>query len=247
MNDHFIRLESVSKAFGPVQALRSVSLDADLSTGVVLAVWGENGAGKSTLLSLIGGLSRPDRGKVSVFGSNPSSQPFRSFGRIGFLLQSSLLYGDLTVRDNLQLATDLKGAAAGPYASLCRRFGLDTVMHRRVRDCSPGMIKRTSLVRALIGEPELIIFDEPFSAIDLPMQEDLIALILELKTAGRSVLLATHRVDVLRRLADRVLILRRGELIQDLRLAGISRDSLTLDRLGCPPPRDGGESAEDEL
>ncbi len=239
-----ISVNGVSKAYGPVQALRRTqfdfaSTDSDTKTsasrgGSILCFWGANGAGKSTLLSILGGLTRPDHGTVNVFGKNPASSEFRRLFRPGFLLQSSMLYGDLTIRQNLDLASSLYQAPPDWRQKLIERFEIKGILDRTVRDCSPGMIKRASVVRALIGDPQLVVFDEPFAALDVEAQNEIVIVISELKEAGKLVLLATHKLEAVETLADTVIVLNRGAVVDQVRLAGavsVSHPTSPINRL----------------
>jgi ABC-type multidrug transport system ATPase subunit len=230
-----ISVNGVSKTYGPVQALRRIQFDfapADSITtssksgqGAILCFWGANGAGKSTLLSIIGGLTRPETGTVNVFGQNPASREFRQTFRPGFLLQSSLFYGDLTIRQNLDLASSLYQASLELRIRLVEQFGIRHILDRTVRDCSPGMIKRASVVRALIGDPRLVVFDEPFASLDVDAQNEIAEVISELKAAGKLVLLATHKLEAVEALADTVVVLDRGTIV-DLVNLGESKSQL---------------------
>ena len=249
-----ISVNGVSKAYGSVQALRRIQFDFSATEpkttssvsgqGAILCFWGANGAGKSTLLSVIGGLTRPDTGTVKVFGKNPASNEFRKNFRPGFLLQSSLLYGDLTIRQNLDLASSLSQATPEPRAKLVERFEIKNILDRTVRDCSPGMIKRASIVRALIGDPQLVVFDEPFAALDVEAQNEISDVISELKAAGKLVLLATHKLEAVETLADTVVVLNRGSIVEQVRLCeSASEPASVISRLLGPAKVTGGESS----
>lgn len=226
-----IELRGVSKAFGATQALSGISFTSAVSSGTIVAVWGANGAGKSTLLSIIGGIFRPDTGTVSLFGSRPNSREFRRKYRPAFLLQDSFLYGDLTVAQNLDLAACLAAADNQDVATLIRRFEIEPVLDRPVRECSPGMAKRASIVRALLARPRIALIDEPYSSVDMTIQDRITAQLSDLRKSGCTVFLATHRFDIVRQLADRVIVLFRGRLSDDIDLTGSSREALTVERL----------------
>ncbi len=161
-----VETHALSKSFGETPVLRDVNLK--LFAGRAAVLIGGNGAGKSTLLRILGGLSRPSAGRVTVFGEDSLSLSHQSRRRIGMLSHQSWLYPNLTARENIEFYATLYGVPHSQAA--CDRWldqvGLLAVADERVRSFSRGMEQRLSLARAMLVEPMLLLLDEPFAALD---------------------------------------------------------------------------------
>ena len=214
-----LRLDGVSKFYGRQRALTDVSLA--FQPGQVAAVLGPNGAGKSTLLGILSTLVAPSRGAVSWGGVRLSrGSSLRS--RIGYVGHEPGVYGDLTARENLRLFASLYGYddADTRARSLLSRVGLDEVRpDAPARTFSRGMQQRLSLARALLPEPDLLLFDEPSSALDPAGAAWLTSVLREEREAGRLVILVTHDLDAAAAVSEHVIILRRGRLAHEERRA----------------------------
>jgi len=179
---HVIRGRAIEKRYGRRRALRA--LDLDLERGGFLVVTGANGSGKTTLLRLVAGLAAPTAGELDVEASR---------GALGYLGHEPLLYRDLTALENLDLygrlyrVTDRRERAG----MLLERFGLWDVRGERVGSYSRGMTQRLALCRTLLHEPELLVLDEPFTALDEEGAELLDRQLAEL-AGSATVLLTTH-------------------------------------------------------
>jgi len=175
------------KSFGDIQVLRGVNLT--LTGGSLAVLTGPNGSGKTTLLKLVAGILKPSRGYIAVYGFKPGSFEARSFTSI--VLDRPLLYEDLTVRENLELFKTLMGVSPGPhYEAAIERLSIARVLERRVRDLSHGWRRRVDFVRALIGNPKLLLFDEATTAFDRDSLE-VIAEILWDAVRGGSIVVVT--------------------------------------------------------
>ena len=210
-----LRLDRVCKSYGRHRALVDVTLT--FTPGRVAAVLGPNGAGKSTMLGILSTLVQPSSGQVSwgdqVLGR---ASPLRA--RIGYVGHEPGLYGDLTASENLRLFCGLYGLAeAGPRtAALLDRVGLGEVAKDAVvRTFSRGMQQRLSLARALLPEPDLLLFDEPGSALDPAGAAWLTAEVALEQAAGRIVVLVTHDLDAAAAVAEQIVVLRRGRVVCD--------------------------------
>jgi NitT/TauT family transport system ATP-binding protein len=200
---------------GPVPALAGV--DLDLPRGVFTALVGPTGCGKSTLLRLVAGLDTPDSGSVTVFGQSPRAAAARK--AIGVVPQSPALLPWLSVEANVRLPLRVNaraerarrdaGAAPRPDpVELLRRVGLGDALARRPHELSGGMRQRVAVVRAFALQPEVLLLDEPFSAVDELTREALQLQLLELWQATRTtVLFVTHSVREAVTLADRVVVM----------------------------------------
>jgi len=205
-----VEAEAVGKAFGRTRVLRDVSLRVD--AGEALVLFGQNGAGKSTLLRLCATLYAPTSGVLRLFGSAASEPAVRR--RIGFVSHQSFLYPDLSAHENLSFYARLYGLPDpdGAAAGWLSRVGLGDAGSRPVRVFSRGMEQRLALARALLHAPELLLFDEPWSALDAAGAGLLSALLRSLRAEGRTLIVATHDFERGLALADRAVILHGGRV-----------------------------------
>lgn len=213
------QLDSVSKIYGTFAALRNVT--ATFVAGSCTVVLGENGAGKSTLLRIIAGLITPTRGAVSVFSESPRQQR----RRIAYMSHSPMLYDELTAMENLTyfagLHRDGGCACVGSPEMALRAVGLDPALKRPVGQYSQGMRQRASLARVLQSDPELLLLDEPFSNLDAASAQHMIELLADFRTwptahggRGRTIVLTTHQAALARPLADNILTMRSGQILE---------------------------------
>lgn len=200
-------IQDVSKLFGRFAALRHIS--ATLEAERCYMLLGENGAGKSTLLRVLAGLLQPTQGNVQVLGQ-PAVQ---ARGRIGYMSHASMLYDELTARENLDYTVRLyAGHTCLRPDSALRMVGLDPDLARPVGQYSQGMRQRTSLARVLLPQPELLLLDEPFSNMDRASAERMLALLANLRGAGRTIVLTTHQRELAEPMADIVWTMQNGAL-----------------------------------
>ena len=201
---------NLHRAYGPVRVLRGV--DLRLTSGEALAVVGPNGAGKTTLLRVLAGLVRPGEGVIHVVGR--TLQPGDPDARrpIGFLSHQSLLYDDLTVRENVLFTARLFGL--GDPAAATRRVldecELGSRSGERPRSLSRGLLQRAALARALVHDPQVLLLDEPFTALDAPGADRLRGLLQARLAAGAAIVIVTHQLGEAWDLATRVGVLARG-------------------------------------
>jgi NitT/TauT family transport system ATP-binding protein len=216
----FVHAESVSVTYpGPVQALDGISFD--VPAGQFLSVVGPSGCGKSTLLRLLAGLGSPTAGKLSVAGL-PPAQARRGGVRLSFVFQDPTLLPWRSVAANVRLPLELMGRMADCEPVVHQRLtkvGLGEFAHRRPAQLSGGMRMRVSLARALVTDPELLLLDEPFGALDditrQALNEDLSGLWQERRWTA---VFVTHNIAEAVFLSQRVLVLgpRPGRIVADL-------------------------------
>lgn len=201
---------SLHKAFGQVRALRG--LDLEVPRGRVVGFLGPNGAGKTTTLRILVGLSRVDQGDAVVLGADAGALPASVRHRIGYLPGDLQLEERLTVDEVLGHWARLRGGvAARRVADLCDRLGLDRT--RRCRGLSAGNRRKVGLVGAFMGDPDLLVLDEPTSGIDPLIQAEFADLIRETRSDGRTVLLSSHVLSEVQHLADQVVLIREGRSV----------------------------------
>ncbi len=212
-----VRARGVSRRFGAVAALADVAFEVPAGQSVLLL--GANGAGKSTLLRIVAGLIRPTSGTVTFgdAGATPSAPAARA--ALGYLGHKSLLHDYLTAHENLCLYARLYGAGAAAAGAAADAWlatvGLERAAHRPVRGFSRGMFQRLALARALIHEPRLLLLDEPASGLDSEGRARLAEVVQGLRGTGITILHVSHHAESAVALADRVLILQRGRLVED--------------------------------
>jgi heme exporter protein A len=226
MNDRVLRLEKVGKTFGRHRALADVSLT--FVPGRVAAVLGPNGAGKSTLLSLLSTLSQPTHGHIRL-GDQALSRHSPLRATIGYVGHEPGVYGDLSARQNLRLFAALFGIddTERRIDEMLVRVGLDHVrLDAASRTFSRGMLQRLALARALLHQPEILLFDEPSSALDPAGAAWLATELLREREAGRLVVLVTHDLAAAAAVANQVVVLRRGRVAFDETRDGFSADQV---------------------
>jgi len=218
-----IRFEHVAKRYpGGIQALSDVNFGLD--KGELAFLTGHSGAGKSTLLRLIALLERPSRGQVIFDGRNVGKLARRHIPflrrRIGVIFQDYRLLNDKRVFDNVALPLMIAGLS---YAEIKRRVraALDKVGLLDKERMYPPMLsggeqQRVGIARAIIGKPPLILADEPTGNLDPDMSAELMKYFLQLNELGVTMLIASHDLDLIRQLGRRVLVLKAGEMVDDL-------------------------------
>ncbi len=202
-------------------------LDLQVAAGRVTGLLGPSGSGKTTLLRAIVGVQVVESGTVTVLGEPAGSPGLRR--RVAYVTQAPSVYGDLTVRTNVAYFARLAGAPDPAQAAdaAIRRVDLTEHAQHRVRALSGGQRSRVSLASALVGEPELLVLDEPTVGLDPVLRRDLWRLFHELAAAGSTLLVSSHVMDEATR-CDRLLLLRDGRLVADDTPDGL------LERTGQP-------------
>ena len=199
-----VKIENINKAFGPQQVLRSVTLD--IPEGQVVGLLGPNGAGKSTLMKILMGLWRAESGNVQV----PE--------RIGYLPENNPLYEEMYVVEYLRFMAQMTGIPGSRYPEivdgLIDKVGLTPERHKHIRELSKGYRQRVGLAQALLGDPQLLILDEPTTGLDPNQLVEIRALIRSLGQE-RTVILSTHIMQEVREMCDRVVILDHGRIKAD--------------------------------
>jgi ABC-2 type transport system ATP-binding protein len=202
--------ENVVKRFGSLTVLDGMNLR--LAAGETVALLGPNGAGKSTAVGLLLGLYRPDGGRVSVLGGPPAAAI--AAGRVGAMLQSGALPPGVTVAEVVDCVRRLYRRPL-PLATVLAEAGLTAIARRPVHRLSGGEAQRVRYALAIAGDPELVVLDEPTSAMDVPSRREFWQRMRALAAAGRTVLFATHHLEEADAVADRVIVLHRGRVVAD--------------------------------
>ena len=205
-----IAVSGLRKAYGEREVLHGISFTVE--TGEVFALLGPNGAGKTTTVEILEGYRRRDDGDVRVLGDDPGRAGSAFRARIGIVLQSSAVYHLLTVREIVALFAGYYPSPRQPD-EVIDLVGLVEKVGARVRTLSGGQLRRLDLALALVGDPELVFLDEPTTGFDPAARRQAWDTIRDLRSLGKSILLTTHYMEEAQRLADRVAILRSGEIV----------------------------------
>lgn len=208
--DSVIELKKVSKRFGRNTALADVSLE--VPKGVVFALLGENGAGKTTALKILLGLEDATSGEARVLGLDSRRHGLDVRRRVGYVPERPTLYEWMTVAEIGWFTAGFYDAAFLPrYEGLCAQFELPR--ERKIKDLSKGMRAKVALSLALAHEPDVLILDEPTSGLDTLVRREFLESMVDLAAAGRTVLLSSHQIAEVERVADYVAILSQGKVL----------------------------------
>ena len=214
-----VALRGITCRFGRKAVLRGVELE--VGGGEVVGLLGANGAGKTTLFSILVGLLQPNGGVRSFGGRAQAEVQLSVRAKLAWLAHNPQLYPLLSARENIELFVDLAGDVRPPDApapiELLGRLGLAEVVDRPVGTFSRGMAQRVALARALALAPELLILDEPFTALDRGGRTLLVELLRAEAARGVGVLLSSHDLDVVAAVVDRALLLRGGVIDGEVR------------------------------
>lgn len=205
-----VELVGLTKSFGAVRAVRGI--DLTVGPGEIVAFLGPNGAGKTTTIDMMLGLSRPDSGTARVYGMDP--QAAVGHGLVSAVMQTGGLLRDLNVEETLRLTASLF-ADTRPVSEVLERAGIADIAARRVVKCSGGQQQRLRFAMALLPDPELLVLDEPTTGMDVAGRRDFWAAIRADAERGRTVVFATHYLEEADAYADRIVLVRQGEIVAD--------------------------------
>ncbi|GAA2842657.1 ABC transporter ATP-binding protein [Crossiella cryophila] len=205
-----VHLHAVTKAYGPVRAVNGVHLS--VPAGQTVALLGPNGAGKSTTINLMLGLLAPDSGQVSLFGGTPEAA-IRA-GRIGVLPQDAKLIPRVTVAELVDFVRRSYPSPL-PLAEVLGLAGLTDLAKRKADALSGGQARRVQFALAMAGDPELVVLDEPTTALDVEHRREFWTYLRAFAARGRTVLFSSHYLEEVAENADRVVVISGGRTIAD--------------------------------
>lgn len=229
-----VTLDHVTKRFGAFTAVSDLTLA--VSAGRIYGLLGPNGAGKTTTIRMIVNITAPDSGRIRLFGRQMNAE---LQDRIGYLPEERGLYKKMKVRDHLKFFAELKNVrgkeADDRIDSWLQRLRLTEWRNRKSFELSKGMQQKVQFITAILHEPDLLILDEPFSGLD-PLNSELMKdIVLELKTAGKTIIFSTHQMEVAEKICDDICLINRSRKVLDGSLREIrqsfGRNSVAL-RIG---------------
>ena len=207
-----IHADRITKRFGRVEAVSSVSFD--LHPGDSIALWGSNGAGKTTLIRCLLGVVR-FRGRASIGDIDVRRKGRHARSLVGYVPQELAFHDDARLGSAMLFFAHLRGTTRARAAASLEAVGLSGHERKRVRDLSGGMKQRLALAVALLSDPPLIILDEPTSNLDASGRAEVVEMLQHLRASGKTLLFASHRPDEVISLADRVLVMEQGKVVRD--------------------------------
>ena len=205
-----ISLRGLRKHYGSVRALDG--LDLEIGAGEIVALLGPNGAGKSTAMEMMVGLATPDAGEVSVLGTDPATAT--RTGLIGTMLQAGALLPDQSVRSMLRMLHSLQ-AHPMPLAEVIAQADIEGIITRKMGALSGGQAQRVRFAIALLGDPQVLLLDEPTVGMDVGARRAFWDQMRTVAATGRTVVFATHHLDEAEREAGRVIVMDRGRVVAD--------------------------------
>lgn len=222
MSEAVIELVGVAKRYGRVQAVERV--DLTVRRGEVVGLIGHNGAGKSTCLGMILGLVRPTEGKARVCGHDVFEAPVEARRHLGAVPEDPAVFEYLTAREHLELVRDIR--SAGDVEEALQLTGLDADADRLIREYSQGMRRKVAIAAALLGAPDVVVLDEAINGLDPPGAARVKAALRQHADRGGAVLLSTHVVETVGAVADRVVMLAHGRVVEDVRTSALGAGEL---------------------
>jgi ABC-2 type transport system ATP-binding protein len=230
-----VETHGLTKRFGPNVAVNDVELL--VPRGCAFGYLGPNGAGKTTLIRVLLGLTHADAGTVSLLGYPVPRHRDRALARVGAIVDEPRFHGHLTGRENLELlATSREHAAWGRIGPSLERVGLGGRADDRVAKYSMGMRQRLGVAACLIGDPQLLILDEPMNGLDPAGMHEMRDMIVSLVAEGRTVMLSSHLLDEVQRTCDAVAIVDRGKVIRQGPISDLLAGSGLSVEVECSEP-----------
>lgn len=217
-----LQIEGVRKVFGRTVAVDRVDLRVE--PGEFVGLIGHNGAGKTTMLRMISGQLVPTEGTVRIDGVDVAADPGAARARLGFVPEEPALYDYLTAREFLEFVVSVRGR--GDIDEALAVAGLGEDADRLIREYSQGMRRKTALAAAVVARPPVLVLDEALNGLDPPSAARVKDHLRDLATAGTAVLLSTHVLETVERLATRVVMLAHGRVVADARMEELGEGGL---------------------
>ena len=214
-----LSVEGLTKSFKELRAVDGI--DFAVRRGEVYGFLGPNGAGKSTTIKMILGLVRPDAGSVQILGREMAKEPHDIKRRLGYLPERVAMYPNLTAIQTLRFYAKLKGHSTQGLDELLSSVGMKEFADKRVATFSKGMVQLVGFAQALIGDPEILVLDEPTTGLDPNWMRSVKDRILEANKRGATVFFSSHLLSEVEEIASRVAILNRGKVVAQDEVAAL--------------------------
>lgn len=224
MQTSILEIDHLSKSYGHIKALDNFSLS--IQKGEVYGILGPNGSGKTTTLGILLDILKADRGTYRWFGEEPDSRIRR---RIGALLEQPLFYPYLSATKNLELVADIKGVKYDEIDAILKKVGLYERKTSKFKTFSLGMKQRLAIAAALIGNPEVLILDEPTNGLDPKSIAEIRNLIIDIAKKGLTVILASHLLDEVQKTCTHVAILDKGRSLHSGKVEDVLNSSSQIE------------------
>lgn len=244
MSEYIVEMKNITKRFPGIVANDNVTIQ--IKKGEIYALLGENGAGKSTLMSMLFGMYEPDEGEIYVRGKKEiiASPNYATALNIGMVHQHFKLVSNYTIAENIIMGMEPKKKFLGllPYvdikssnkeiAELSKKYGLEVDPTKKIKDIPVSIQQRVEILKMLYREAEILIFDEPTAVLTPQEIEFLLEIIKGMKEAGKTIILITHKLEEIKKVADRCAVLNRGKLIDVLDVATTSTKEMASKMVG---------------
>lgn len=209
--DNFITIEKISKTYKKEQVLKEISFE--MHKGKIYGFIGPNGAGKTTTIKILSGLTRPDSGMILYQNKQVSNLYDALEGKLGALINEPAFYGDLSAEENLKIISAYKRCGEDTIKEILEMVGLKNAGKKKCKNFSLGMKQRLGIAEALIGNPQLLILDEPINGLDPQGIYDIRELIIELKEKyNTTIMISSHILNELEMLCEELIIIDKGEI-----------------------------------
>lgn len=236
-----IKIEHLVKHYGKIKAVNDISFT--IEDGEIVGFLGPNGAGKSTAMNILCGYLSSTEGKAEINGIDILENPIEAKKQIGFLPELPPLYNDMTVDEYLNFIYDLKGTTLKKKEHLeeiCRVTSIEHVRDRMIRNLSKGYKQRVGIAQALVGNPPVLIFDEPTVGLD-PKQIVEVRNLIKMLGQKHTVILSTHILSEVQAVCDRIIIINKGKIVANEKTEEISKAVTNISKLTvkiCGPEKD---------
>ena len=231
MTDSAVAVERLEKTLGSNKVLRGISFDA--KAGQIFGLLGPNGAGKTTTLRIICTLLAPDSGSVAVLGFDTRKAPEEVRRRIGVVTADIGVYPRLSARENIEYFARLCGLVGGELTrrtdGVIERLDMGSFSKQRAESLSSGQKQKVAIARAIVHDPEILMFDEPTSNLDVLASKEVREFMVEAKGRGKCVIFSTHVMHDAERLCDRLTILHEGQVVASGTTAEVKGDRRDLE------------------
>ncbi len=214
MKEHSFTITADNLSFGyEKETLVLENISFEIETGKVVGLLGHNGSGKSTLLKLIGGLLKPLGGNLNIYPDNANYKNEGIYHQLGLLIEEPGLYRHLSVFDNMKIAALYRGIPFQRIDDYLKKVKMEDYAHYKVRQLSTGMRQRVGIAMVLLGEPEILILDEPTNGLDPDGIVEIRNLLSSISSEGKTIVVSSHLLSEVEKTCDHLLILRSGRLV----------------------------------